>query len=52
MAEGAKCPEKINRAENTGFVPVYVILGNYYEHMGLLMALDERKLLEKGINLL
>ncbi|XP_054008171.1 guanylate cyclase 32E [Hylaeus anthracinus] len=27
---------------------IYVILGNYYEHMGLLMALDERKLLEKG----
>lgn len=29
---------------------IYVILGNYYEHMGLLMALDEKKLLEKGIN--
>lgn len=28
---------------------IYIILGNYYEHMGLLMALDERKLLEKGI---
>ncbi|KAG6800192.1 guanylate cyclase 32E [Apis mellifera caucasica] len=27
---------------------IYVILGNYYEHMGLLMALDEKKLLEKG----
>nr|XP_031850372.1 guanylate cyclase 32E [Nomia melanderi] len=27
---------------------IYVILGNYYEHMGLLMALDQRKLLEKG----
>ncbi|XP_043474610.1 guanylate cyclase 32E isoform X1 [Leptopilina heterotoma] len=27
---------------------IYIILGNYYEHMGLLMALDERKLLEKG----
>ncbi|XP_017892327.1 guanylate cyclase 32E-like isoform X3 [Ceratina calcarata] len=27
---------------------IYVILGNYYEHMGLLMALNEKKLLEKG----
>ncbi|XP_012148117.1 guanylate cyclase 32E isoform X1 [Megachile rotundata] len=27
---------------------IYVILGNYYEHMGLLMALEEKKLLEKG----
>ncbi|KAG7202068.1 hypothetical protein KM043_004743 [Ampulex compressa] len=27
---------------------IYVILGNYYEHMGLLMALDEKKLLESG----
>ncbi|XP_071581869.1 receptor-type guanylate cyclase Gyc76C-like [Temnothorax nylanderi] len=27
---------------------IYVILGHYYEHMGLLMALDEMNLLEKG----
>ncbi|XP_035734350.1 guanylate cyclase 32E-like isoform X1 [Vespa mandarinia] len=27
---------------------IYVILGNHDEHMGLLMALDKRKLLEKG----
>ncbi|XP_015121956.1 guanylate cyclase 32E [Diachasma alloeum] len=27
---------------------IYVILGNYDEHMGLLMALDERKLLDNG----
>ncbi|KAK2576984.1 hypothetical protein KPH14_011947 [Odynerus spinipes] len=27
---------------------IYVILGNYYEHIGLMMALDEKKLLEKG----
>ncbi|XP_046736974.1 guanylate cyclase 32E [Diprion similis] len=27
---------------------IYVILGNYYDHIGLLMALDERKLLENG----
>ncbi|XP_014478817.1 PREDICTED: guanylate cyclase 32E isoform X2 [Dinoponera quadriceps] len=27
---------------------IYVILGHHYEHMGLLMALDEKKLLEKG----
>ncbi|XP_066598424.1 guanylate cyclase 32E [Prorops nasuta] len=27
---------------------IYVILGNYYEHIGLLQALDKRKLLEKG----
>lgn len=30
------------------FVSVYVILGHYYEHMGLLMALNEMNLLEKG----
>ncbi|XP_015172076.1 PREDICTED: guanylate cyclase 32E isoform X2 [Polistes dominula] len=29
---------------------IYVILGNHDEHMGLLMALDKRNLLEKGIN--
>ncbi|XP_024942197.1 guanylate cyclase 32E [Cephus cinctus] len=27
---------------------IYVILGNYYEHMGLLMALDEKHLLDQG----
>ncbi|XP_014300035.1 guanylate cyclase 32E [Microplitis demolitor] len=27
---------------------IYVILGNYYEHMGLLMALNDKKLLENG----
>ncbi|XP_015431472.1 PREDICTED: guanylate cyclase 32E [Dufourea novaeangliae] len=27
---------------------IYVILGNYYEHMGLLMALDQKNLLETG----
>lgn len=27
---------------------VYVILGNYYEHMGLLMALNDKKLLDNG----
>ncbi|XP_012260738.2 guanylate cyclase 32E isoform X3 [Athalia rosae] len=27
---------------------IYVILGNYYDHIGLLMALDKKKLLEKG----
>ncbi|XP_011145363.1 guanylate cyclase 32E [Harpegnathos saltator] len=27
---------------------IYVILGQHYEHMGLLMALDEKNLLEKG----
>ncbi|XP_033327038.1 guanylate cyclase 32E isoform X2 [Megalopta genalis] len=27
---------------------IYVILGDYYEHIGLLIALDEKKLLEQG----
>ncbi|KAK0087232.1 hypothetical protein PV325_001474 [Microctonus aethiopoides] len=27
---------------------IYVILGNYYEHMGLLMALNDKKLLDNG----
>lgn len=30
------------------YFSVYVILGNYDEHMGLLMALDQRRLLDNG----
>lgn len=33
-------------------VTVYVVLGHYYEHMGLLIALNEMNLLDKGTRLL
>ncbi|OAD60804.1 Guanylate cyclase 32E [Eufriesea mexicana] len=46
--ETRKATKRLIAGTPRASVPVYVILGNYYEHMGLLMALDERKLLEKG----
>lgn len=29
-------------------VAVFVILGHYYEHLGLMVAMEEKKLFEKG----
>lgn len=31
------------------FISVYVILGHYYEHIGLMMSLQMKGLLENGI---
>lgn len=32
------------------FISVYVILGHHYEHLGLMMSLKKKGLLEKGMH--
>lgn len=31
------------------YVPVFVILGHHYEHLGLMIAMEEMKLFVKGL---